>query len=297
MKNRILHAWLLPLLLLGNAAMTGTTLAADGPATITTPPANLTVLEGSPATFSVVADGTAPFSYQWLRGGAPISGQTGSSYTLATTTASDNNAVFSVTVSNALDGAISTTAILTVDPGVLVTSTASLINISAQNWRYFTNGTDLGTGWREPAFVDTAWPQGQAIFGVEVAGVYPEPTRTPFTAYTQAIITYYFRTHFTYTPGGGNPVGLGLNATTYIDDGAVIYLNGTEVGRARLAEGQTAVIARDQPVLKNLKSRFFQGSRCKESQQSILEDAPTEGDLFDTGVVPDPRCDVPDHSS
>ena len=45
--------------------------------TITTPPANVTVTAPNPASFSVVASGTAPLSYQWRRNGTPIGGATG----------------------------------------------------------------------------------------------------------------------------------------------------------------------------------------------------------------------------
>jgi hypothetical protein len=51
--------------------------------TITTQPANVSVPVGATATFTVVATGTAPLSYQWSRGGAAISGATTASYTTA----------------------------------------------------------------------------------------------------------------------------------------------------------------------------------------------------------------------
>jgi len=48
---------------------------------ITTQPVNLTVTAGQTATFTVVAIGTAPLSYQWFKNGATISGATSSRYT------------------------------------------------------------------------------------------------------------------------------------------------------------------------------------------------------------------------
>ncbi|HEY1312758.1 MAG TPA: immunoglobulin domain-containing protein, partial [Steroidobacteraceae bacterium] len=48
---------------------------------ITTQPANQSVTAGQTATFSVVAGGTAPLSYQWQKGGAAIAGATAPSYT------------------------------------------------------------------------------------------------------------------------------------------------------------------------------------------------------------------------
>ena len=49
---------------------------------ITTQPASQNVGIGAPATFSVVASGTAPISYQWKRDGNVIAGATSASYTL-----------------------------------------------------------------------------------------------------------------------------------------------------------------------------------------------------------------------
>ncbi|MDZ7652731.1 MAG: hypothetical protein U5L03_09380 [Burkholderiaceae bacterium] len=95
--------------------------------TITTPPAAVAVNEGAPAAFSVVAGGTAPLSYQWLRGGATISGATSASYTLAAATAGDDGAAFSVRVSNSVGSVASAAALLAVNRRpTLVTQPASV---------------------------------------------------------------------------------------------------------------------------------------------------------------------------
>jgi glucose/arabinose dehydrogenase len=83
---------------------------------ITTQPANQTVLQGQPATFSVAASGSAPLSYQWQRDQANIPGATSASYTITSTTASDNGAKFRCIVTNGIgSGAISNEATLTVN--------------------------------------------------------------------------------------------------------------------------------------------------------------------------------------
>src|SRR5271168_5514763 len=53
----------------------------DTTPTITTQPQSQSVMVGSTATFSVVATGTAPLSYQWSENGTAIGGATNSSYT------------------------------------------------------------------------------------------------------------------------------------------------------------------------------------------------------------------------
>src|SRR5467141_1104571 len=81
---------------------------------ITTQPASQTVTVGQTATFSVVAAGTAPLSYQWMKGGTTISGATSSSYTTPATTSSDNNSQFTVMVSNTVGSVTSNAATLRV---------------------------------------------------------------------------------------------------------------------------------------------------------------------------------------
>jgi beta-galactosidase len=71
------------------------------PPTLQALPQPVTVNEGQPAVFSVNASSNAgALGYQWLRGGVPISGATGASYTLPTAAPADDGARFSVQVSN-----------------------------------------------------------------------------------------------------------------------------------------------------------------------------------------------------
>ena len=81
--------------------------------TITQQPASQTVLEGNPATFTVVATGTAPLSYQWLNGTTPITGANAATFTIAHATPA-NAGDYSVTISNLVAGVSSTIAHLTV---------------------------------------------------------------------------------------------------------------------------------------------------------------------------------------
>jgi hypothetical protein len=82
--------------------------------TIGTQPANQTVTAGQTASFSVVAAGTAPLTYQWQKGGTAISGATSASYTTPATVDSDNGATFTVVVSNSAGNVTSSAATMTV---------------------------------------------------------------------------------------------------------------------------------------------------------------------------------------
>jgi hypothetical protein len=83
--------------------------------TITTQPANQTVTAGQTATFSVVATGTSPLTYQWQLNGTPISGATSSSYTTPVTTTANSGEQFRVTVTNSVGNVTSNIATLTVN--------------------------------------------------------------------------------------------------------------------------------------------------------------------------------------
>ena len=102
-------------LALSVAAFAPSTGGATAP-TITTQPASQTVTAGSSVTFSVVASGTAPLSYQWKFNGANISGATSSSFTIASAQ-SANAGSYTVTVSNSAGSVTSAAATLTVNSG------------------------------------------------------------------------------------------------------------------------------------------------------------------------------------
>jgi len=83
-------------------------------ASITTQPANQTVMVGQAATFTVSASGTAPLLYQWRKDGANVARATISSYTTPATSTADNGAKFDVVVSNAAGSVTSTPGTLTI---------------------------------------------------------------------------------------------------------------------------------------------------------------------------------------
>jgi Immunoglobulin I-set domain len=86
-------------------------------------PANQTVTVGQTATFSVAVAGTAPFTYQWQKNNANISGATSASYTTPATVLGDNGATFRVIVTNPVTNITSNSATLTVNPIVSLPGT------------------------------------------------------------------------------------------------------------------------------------------------------------------------------
>ena len=117
-----------------------------------------------------------------------------------------------------------------------ITETATLVPFAA-TWAYEESGTNLGTAWRAPTYSDQNWSRGAAPLGVEESPL-PIPLAT---ALNLGPTTFYFRTSFPYTVVPVNEVAdVRVSLQTLIDDGAVIYLNGTEIFRQNMPAGTIA---------------------------------------------------------
>ncbi|MFZ0821984.1 MAG: immunoglobulin domain-containing protein, partial [Candidatus Acidiferrales bacterium] len=98
----------------GSKANTSISVLAGAPI-IVTQPLSTTVNVGQTATFTVVATGAAPLSYQWQVNGNTIDGATSSSYTTPTTVAGDDGSTITVIVTNSVGSATSNGANLAVN--------------------------------------------------------------------------------------------------------------------------------------------------------------------------------------
>ena len=81
---------------------------------ITTQPLAQSVSTSQTAKFSVTAAGTEPLTYQWMKNGINIAGATSSTFTTEAIVIGDNNALFSVVVSNSAGTVTSNSAKLAV---------------------------------------------------------------------------------------------------------------------------------------------------------------------------------------
>jgi phosphatidylinositol-3-phosphatase len=156
--------------------------SADAPTTATAPvitaqPASQFVTVGQPATFTVAASGTVPLSYQWNKDGSAIAGATVARYTIAATSAADNGATFSVTVTNAAGAIASDNAVLTVTASAMAISTSSLPNavvgIAYSTFLQASGGTSPYT-WTVQS--------GQLPAGLALSGTSGDISGTPTTA-------------------------------------------------------------------------------------------------------------------
>lgn len=123
------------------------------------------------------------------------------------------------------------------NPGSLSSGGSSSVALVpwTQSWKYEKSGTDLGATFYPTAYNDSAWASGGSLLYVETTALtQPFVTSLAPPAAGSLRNTYYFRTHFNYA---GGLTGVQLNATVMCDDGCVIYLNGTEVGRFNMPSG------------------------------------------------------------
>lgn len=124
--------------------------SGDVAPTFVTSPASQTLLEGGNLRLSADVHGSTPMTFQWLRNGQPIEGAITQSLTVSNVTSADNNASFTLRVSNSASTVTSPAAVLTVTPYVV-----------AEKHRYTFNETE-GTVIKDS--VGTA--DGEAIGGV-----------------------------------------------------------------------------------------------------------------------------------
>jgi hypothetical protein len=99
-------------------------------------------------------------------------------------------------------------------------------------WKYLANGSNQGTAWRASSFDDSSWPSGYAELG------YGDGDETTVVSYgpnaNNKYITTYFRKDF-YIEDLSSFGALELSLLR--DDGAVVYINGTEVVRSNMPSG------------------------------------------------------------
>jgi hypothetical protein len=185
---------------------------------ITQHPANRTASVGQPASFTVAASGALPLSYQWQRGGVPITGATSATYVLPATTLSDNGAQFRAVVTNGSGTATSNAATLTVvanQPPVptIITPASGALYSAGTTLAYSGSATDPEEGavpalrftWR----IDFHHDAHTHPFVPSVSGSASGSAMIPAVGHTET--TVWYRVHLTVSDSTG------LTATTYRD--------------------------------------------------------------------------------
>jgi hypothetical protein len=210
---------------------------------ILTQPDTQTNYSGTDVTFSVVADGTGPLYYQWIRAGTgPIPGATNADYSFISQYPADNAASFSVRITNSVGSSNSVVVALTVETNIVIAGPPFSItrNVGSHaafrvaasgalpigyQWLVSSNGTSFTTLTNQVA--DTLWFTNvqMALSGNE----YWVVVTNPFTSYSNfATLTVQPRTENVTLTGysaivaADNPVAYwqlneATNATTAVD--------------------------------------------------------------------------------
>ena len=136
-------------------------------------------------------------------------------------------------------------ASLAQNPGQISPTVTKLFEISSRKnastelvsanseWFYLDDGTDQGTEWKQPWFIKEGWSKGAAKLGYGGDGEITELSWGPNL--NDKYPSYYFRHEFNLDERNKFPF---LLAKVVRDDGVVIYLNGKEVIRENMPDGE-----------------------------------------------------------
>jgi autotransporter-associated beta strand protein len=112
-------------------------------------------------------------------------------------------------------------------------------------WKYFAQTNDLGATWRSNSFNDASWSGGPAMLGFgDANGLLPTTTVASNRQWT----TYFRRAFLVPQPA----LVQSLGARIQRDDGAVVYLNGSEIWRD--TNMPSGVITNTTPALSALST-------------------------------------------
>ena len=132
----------------------------------------------------------------------------------------------SQSTSNGADPEGYTDTSIAVDSLMSSAAPSKVLVAKGSTWRYLDDATDQGTAWQAASFDDSSWSTGAAELGFNEGD--------ESTLIQSGATTYYFRHDFSVADLG-DVSALTLNLKR--DDGAIVYLNGTEIARDGLAAG------------------------------------------------------------
>ena len=125
-------------------------------------------------------------------------------------------------------------------------------------WKYLDNGSNQGTAWRQPSFNDGSWLTGQAQLG------YGDGDEQKVVSFGSDPNNKYITTYFRLSFHVANPsIYTGLILRLLKDDGAVVYLNGTEIHRVNMPGGSISHTTLASTALGSPdENTFFSTSLC-----------------------------------
>jgi len=107
-------------------------------------------------------------------------------------------------------------------------------------WKFMQVSNLDGVNWTAPAYNDNSWPSGPGLLAYEdniaITPLIRTTLNPPGLATNNVLAGHadYFRTKLKLT---NDLSGFTINASSYLDDGGVFYVNGVEAKRIRMADG------------------------------------------------------------
>jgi hypothetical protein len=173
----------------------------------------------------------------------------------------------------------------------------ALVGEGAQ-WRYLDDGSNQESAWRDPLFDDTSWEIGPARLGYGEAALATKLAQV--TEENVHPITYYFRHTFSVDDPAAFPA---LVLKWLRDDGGIVYLNGQELARSNIHDGEIQFdTLAHREVPPSSEKRFFRfeldGSFLQAGKNVLAVELHTSGrsnlDIgFDLELAGLPRTGAP----
>ena len=150
-------------------------------------------------------------------------------------------------------------------------------------WKYLDDGSEQGYEWRQDFFDDSSWKSGLAELGYGQ----DETTQVGFGDNPRSkFITTYFRRKFMVDDPSALP---GIKLELLRDDGAVLFVNGVEVGRSNMPEDElitkdTAASLSEGGVVESIIHDFIVSPLLLKPGENIIavevhQDKPGSSDL------------------
>lgn len=144
-------------------------------------------------------------------------------------------------------------------PGLADLLPTALPVAAGSDWKYLDDGTNMGTTWTSNAFDDSQWSYGPGKLG------YSDNPVTPLSYGPDAndkYITYYFRKEIQVADVAALQDSLNLGLLR--DDGAIVYINGTEVVRSNMPAGAFDYLTFAPTIIDGAEESVYQPFRISK---------------------------------
>lgn len=193
-------------------------------------------------TFSETLGAGADQTSRYTVSGATVTGASVANNVVTLTTTARAAGISTVTISGLTDTA-ATPNLINPNPTTVSLTTVGVVAgaDAAATWSYNTNNLDASADWTTTG--GTGWLDGNGLFGTETsAGAtnnFPAPIATviPPPNANNEFLTSYFRKTVTLP---ALPAGMSYALSYIVDDGAVFYVDGNEIGRYNMPAGAIA---------------------------------------------------------